>query len=92
LSLLDRADAERQIGQVLLEQWDPLGVHDKAGPHEEYTPYIHDVYGLLARGASDVQLARHLHRIEREEMNLPELAMQDLTPVVRALRNCEKAT
>lgn len=90
MSLLDRADAERQIGQVLLEQWDPLGVHETAGPHEEYTQYVHDVYGLLARGASDVQLARHLHRIEREEMNLPELAMHDLTPVVRALRNFEK--
>ena len=82
---------ERAIERVLLDQWDPLGVREQPGPHPEYAPFVHDVYSLLARGASDVQLTRHLHRIESEELHHPELASRDLTAVVRALRKVESS-
>ena len=86
-----REAAEAAIGRVLLEQWDPLGVREAPGPHAEYAPYVHDVYGLLMRGASDAQVERHLRRVEREELRRPELAARDLAPVLRALRAVERA-
>ena len=88
MSAHGREDVEAEIGRILLEQWDPLGV--RAGPPPgAYAPYAHEVYNLLARGASDVQIARRLHQAERDELQHPELADRDLTPVVRALRALE---
>jgi hypothetical protein len=84
-----RESIEQNIGRALLEQWDPLGVHEEPGRQDEYTPYAHELYTLLARGASDVQITRHLHRIELEELHRPELATRDLTPLIRTLRHME---
>jgi hypothetical protein len=80
------SNAERAIADVLLAKWDPLRVRDTPGTHEEYLPHAHAVYGLLARGASMLQVSRYLHRIEGEEMHHPELAAEDLTPLLDALR------
>ena len=88
MSAHERDAVEAEIGRILLEQWDPLGM--RAGPAPGgYAPYAHEVYNLLARGASDVQIARRLHQAERDELHHPELADRDLTPVVRALRALE---
>ena len=84
-----REAVEAAIGRILLDQWDPLGM--RAGPAPgAYAPYAHEVYTLLARGASDAQIARRLHQAERDELHHPELADRDLTPVVRALRALER--
>lgn len=78
--------AERRIAEVLLTHWDPLRVRDTPGTHEEYLSYAHSVYGLLARGASSVQVSRYLHQVESTEMHHPELATEDLAPLLTALR------
>jgi len=54
--------------------------------HEEYLGHAHSVYALLARGASSVQVTRFLHQVESVELQHPELATQDLTPLLTALR------
>ena len=82
----ERMAREAEIAGILLDQWDPLGVRGQPEPHQEYAAYATELYSLLARGASDVQIARRLHQVERDELNHPELADHDLTPVVRALR------
>ncbi|MDQ6831073.1 MAG: hypothetical protein M3081_19600 [Gemmatimonadota bacterium] len=87
----DRAVTEAAIARALLDQWDPLGVHDQPGVHEEYTQYVHDLYNLMARGGSDVQIARRLHEIERDQMGRPELASRDLSALLKTLRAIEKA-
>jgi len=79
-------NAERKIAEVLLAQWDPLRVRDTPGTHEEYLGHAHSVYALLARGASSVQVSRYLHHIESDEMHHPELATQDLSSLLTALR------
>ena len=90
MSSLDRPAAEERIERALLEQWDPLGVANEPGAHPEYQPYAHEVYNLLARGASDVQIARYLHRAEDGELGHPELASRDLSPLVTRLRTIER--
>ena len=90
MSSLDRPEAEQHIERALLEQWDPLGVASAPGEHAEYHTYAHEVYNLLARGASDVQIARYLHRAEDGELGHPELASRDLAPLVTRLRTIER--
>lgn len=79
-------NAERAIAGALLQHWDPLRVRDTPGTHDEYLTHAHAVYGLLARGASSVQISRYLHHVESDEMHHPELASADLTPLLTALR------
>lgn len=89
--MAEKESAEVVIERVLLQQWDPLGVHEQPGPHPEYAPYAHDLFSLLMRGASDVQVERRLREIERDDLRRPELADRDLSAVVAALRAVEKA-
>ena len=86
----DRVTIEQAIGEALLLHWDPLGVGAQPGVHAEYRRFVPDVFSLLARGASDVQIARHLHRLESDELGHPELATRDLTSVLRSLRELER--
>ena len=79
-------NAERAIAEVLLQHWDPLRVRDTPGTHQEYLTHAHAVYGLLARGASSIQIQRYLHQVEDVEMHHPELASEDLRPLLAALR------
>jgi len=44
----------------------------------------------LARGASDTQITRYLHRTEDGELGHPELASHDLGPLVTHLRTIER--
>lgn len=85
-----REEIEATIGKVLLDEWDPLSVREQADHAQEYLRYAHDIYGLLIRGASDVQVGRHLHQIEREEMHHSDADGRDLTTVLRTLRKLEK--
>ena len=87
---LDRQAAEQEIDRVLLAQWDPLGIGATPGEHPEYRGHAHEVYNLLARGGSDVQVARLLHRAEEGEFAHPELAARDLTELVSVLRRIER--
>ena len=89
MSSLDRPAAEARIEHALLEQWDPLGVASAPGEHPEYHAYAHEVYNLLARGASDVQVARYLHHAEGTELGHPELASRDLGSLLTRLRTIE---
>lgn len=83
---LPTGNAERAIAEVLLTHWDPLRVRDTPGTHGEYLTHAHAVYGLLARGASSMQVSRYLHQVESTEMHHPELASEDLGPLLAALR------
>lgn len=86
MELHGRAAIEQAINDLLLQQWDPLGVRDVPGHQRDYDVYAHQVFGLLARGASELQITRFLHGAEGSELNHPELASRDLAPLVRALR------
>jgi len=89
MTIENRPAIEAEIGQLLLDQWDPLGTRDLPEPHG-YPEYAHEVYNLLARGASDTQIGRRLHQAESAELHHPELATRDLSPLLRALRALEK--
>ena len=64
-------DIQDRIRQVLLHDWDPIGVADIAEAQDEYDDYIGGVYRLLAQGADAQAVAAHLAQIEGERMGLP---------------------
>ena len=87
MASLGREAAEAAIGRVLMEHWAGTGT---AGSTPNVDAFAHDVYNLLLRGASDVQVERHLRAIERDDLHNPELASQTLEPVLKTLRGIER--
>ena len=47
-----------------MERWDPIGVRDEPMAADEYDEYATQVFGLLARGASDDQVVGYLGQAE----------------------------
>ena len=64
-------EIQERIRQVLLHEWDPIGVSDILEAQDEYDSYVGGIYRLLASGASEYQLTERLHNLETESMGLP---------------------
>ena len=90
MASLTREAAEDAIGRILLDQWDAPGTRFTPGTHPEYARPAHEIYGLLLRGGSDVQVERFLRRFAQDEMHRPEPAAGELDAVVHALRAVER--
>ena len=67
-----RDDAKQTIHDVLLNEWDPIGIVSLGGPDDEYQSYEGGVLALLQQGVSEDELAAHLIKIERDRMGLEE--------------------
>ena len=90
MSAEPREAIEAEICQILADAWAPLGADASSEEAaSRYAAYAHEVYSLLARGASDTQIARRLHVAERDELAHPELTTRDLTPLTARLREIE---
>src|SRR5262245_33706874 len=64
-------EIQEQIRQVLLQDWDPIGVADIPEARAEYDSYVGGVYRLLAQHAAPATVAAHLASIEGDQMGLP---------------------
>ena len=58
------------IRQVLLCEWDPIGVADVPQAQDEYDSYISQIYGLLIRREPKHKLIDFLWWVETEHMQL----------------------
>ena len=76
---------QESIRQVLLHDWDPIGVRDVPEAQDEYDSYVGGVYRLLASGASEQQVADHVSHIASDAMALSALDRAKLIPVARKL-------
>src|SRR5437868_11934527 len=76
---------QASIADVLLHDWDPIGIQDEAGAQDEYDDYVGGVYRLLVDGATETQLADHLFRIEADAMGIPRSDPSTLLPVAKKL-------
>ena len=57
-----------QIREILLHDWDPIGVQDELAAQDEYDAYVGGIYRLLVSGPLPQAVADHLARIEDEDM------------------------
>ena len=74
---------QEAIRQVLLHDWDPIGIKGEPRAQDEYDAYVGGVYSLLASGASEAEIDRHLQHIVVEAMGLADEA--DCSDVARKL-------
>src|SRR5688572_6040962 len=58
------------IRDVLMREWDPIGVADMPEAQDEYDSYIGQIYGLLARREPKYKLVDSLWWAETENMGL----------------------
>lgn len=57
-----------RIRDVLLNDWDPIGIRDEPNAQDEYDRYLGDIYELLMRRAPDSEIAHYLHWVAHERM------------------------
>ncbi len=60
--------AKLQIRQVLLEEWDPIGIADEPLAQDEYDGYLGGIYDLLELGKAEAEIVTRLHFIETINM------------------------
>jgi hypothetical protein len=60
----------RKIGEILLREWDPIGVQDIPDAQDEYDAYVSSIYKLLVSGKPEHKLFDYLWWIETEHMGL----------------------
>ena len=58
------------IHDILLNEWDPIGVSGIEGAEDEYDSYINDVLVLLGNKASEQEFFDLLWSIETDHMGL----------------------
>ncbi len=85
LAAADRVTA--MIRTVLLERWDPLGVHHPGACSAHYDACIPRLYRMLASGDGPLRLAAELAEAERRMGRTT--SPRALLPVARALRQLD---
>ena len=78
-------EIQQAIGQILLQEWNRIGVRDVPEARDEYESYIGGVYRLLAAEASPQAVAEHLCAVERDMMGFDQSQPGDLLPVAQKL-------
>jgi hypothetical protein len=58
------------VREILLRQWDPIGVSDVPEAQDEYDGYVYKIYGMIARNEPRQRLVEHLWEIETSRMGL----------------------
>lgn len=64
-------DLQKKINQVLLKEWDPIGIGDDPQAQNEYNSYVFPVLDLLISENSEQNLFKFLWWVETDYMGLP---------------------
>jgi hypothetical protein len=78
-------EIQRAIAQVLLRNWDPIGIKDEPRAQDEYDAYVGGVYRLIASGASARQIAEHLAKLEADQLGFADTDPKMLIQVAEKL-------
>ena len=73
------------IREVLMRDWDPIGVASHPEAADEYDSYIASVYRILVDTRSEDELVDFLFRMETETMGLSPRSSDHLRDVARKL-------
>lgn len=73
------------IHEILLRDWDPIGVREIPEAQDEYDGYIAGVYRLVVGSASKANIVDHLRHTEKVNMGLPATDNTRLATVAEKL-------
>jgi hypothetical protein len=79
------AEIQDLIRQVLLRDWNPIGVNNDPELADEYDSYIAPVYGILVGSRSEHDLIDLLYRAERDQIGAACESPEQLRPVAQTL-------
>lgn len=68
------------IRNILMSEWDPIGVNDTPEAADEYDGYIGPVLDLLNAKASSEKIAGYLQEVETQRMGLTDAQGNPLLP------------
>ena len=74
------------LHDVLLHEWDPIGIATEPNAHDEYDSYIAGAYGLLASHAPSEEIETYLSNIETAKMGLRRSSKERLQSGVQKIR------
>jgi len=80
------SSAKLAMRQVLLQEWDPIGIEDEPAAQDEYDSYLSCLYNLLAANASEQEIADHLKQIETGYVGLNSQSTSKLMRVAASLK------
>lgn len=69
-NLVNKKELYKKVDQILLEEWDPIGVNDYDGANGEYRGYIPSIIQLLDEHAYESKIAKLLHQHAKVNMGL----------------------
>lgn len=75
----------RAIREILVDEWDPIGVKDEPLAQDEYDSYTGYIAKLIIENRGDMAIAQHLQRLESQSMGLGERPLIALLPVAQKL-------
>lgn len=78
-------EIQDQIHEILLRDWDPIGVADVPECQDEYDAYVGGVYRLLSEGASSEDVAMQLRHVETVWLGIVAGTQEHLLEVARNL-------
>ena len=74
-----------KIIEILLKEWDPIGIQDIPEAQDEYDAYVSSVYQLLISRKSEREIFEYLWWIETKHMGLSS-DRQQTEAIARKLR------
>lgn len=69
--MADAADLFERVRQILMHDWDPIGIRDVPQAQDEYDRYARQIARMLDAGASTTEIADRLLEIEAGSIGLP---------------------
>jgi hypothetical protein len=63
-------EAQRIIAEILLREWDPIGVSEYPEAADEYDSYVPHVYELLIHGATAKKVFEYLWSVETHHIGV----------------------
>ena len=75
-----------EIREILMRDWDPIGVKDEPIAKDEYDMYLGGIYELLKSEAPLELISDHLREIEIKRMGFAEFQVPQHMDVASALK------
>ena len=76
---------QAQVREILLDEWDPIGVGDEPDAQDEYDAYVGPITRVLLSGGRDLPIVQKLHLIETDGMGLAGQPQAKLLQVAHSL-------
>ncbi len=66
--MIDTGSFVKAVKQILMQDWDSIGVQSVAQAQDEYDAYTAQLAGMILRGASQSDLVKYLIELEKKAM------------------------